>query len=526
MESLKNKQKIGLVAYDNVSSEENRYLKAFRSYYQDSEYYFQNAWSSIEELQEHIRSQGSATLNELSRIIMFDSAFSNQNDTTRIVNQFVSLEELMDNRNVTKPILSFTTTNQQVFDLFKEDLSPEGHDLFPYKKTKVYRIKSDKDGNFNMGDLNKLLKGQLDDSALAIKNEYQGREAISRQVVEDFKKEKLNQEAAKIDELLAKKEKEEVKEEIKNEKDKKEYQTDHSEEKEKAILHHTTVVDVQTQDNQKLKDQLSSSFRSLRKKSLNLNYDAKIFNDHGTILVGGIPGSGVSSVVANLSMYYAICNKKVLIVNLSNTDHITRYFKDYQDNYHELGRKKVMMTQFSKKLSEISVPVAKNIDLISDFGIVQKSYSEDEMFTNYDRILRLSSKYDITFILAEENIEKTLEKTNNQYFNDLVFVSTLNDFNDIDVQLFSNLKMFNKKINSSNVKPGIIINKIEYYQNQKDLSSKILSMNQPFDSFRLIGYFSYDNEWFTQIESGCPLVPRSRKTQNDCHEVLKNLILR
>lgn len=547
------KQKIGIVAYDDVTNTKNKYLRAFKSYYADSEYDFVVAWSSTEELISFIRDQGIATINELSRILVFDNAFPNQLDVTDIVNTFVSLEEIMENRKAITPLLSFVTTNQEVYDMFKKELSPEGHELFVYPKTRIHRIKADKNGSFNMGSLNRVIEGYEDQNALAIRNDYEGRETLARREAENFKNNKLNGKAAQIEKIVdsfnQKDEYKKVSHQVNNNKElidnlKKKAAAEANNEKvedknkpskkslaeEDAKLHakernQKSQSSVETRNND-LKDEISKATRLLREKSVGLNYDAKIYNDKGTIIIGGLPGSGVSSITANLAMLYAMIDKQVLIVNFSSNDHIINYFKDFKDMYKELGRENVLITKFARKLKELAVPVFKNINIISDYGITQKAYDIKERLQNYDKIMRMSSQYDITLILAGDNYEDVLLSTNQEYLDDIILVSTQDELPELQLDLIENLKRYNIKLRHINHSIGLIINKIQYYQSNKDLENNILKLNQPLDKMRLIGSIGYNNEWFTQIKSGYPLIARSNLVQTEFKEIAKNIIMR
>lgn len=550
------KQKIGIVAYDDVSNDKNKYLLAFKSYYSQSEYEFSVAWSSVEELISYIENQGIATINELNRILIFDNAFPDQSDVTDIVNTFVSLEEVMENRRAITPLLSFATVNQEVYDMFKKDASPEGHDLFVYPKTRIHRVKANVNGSVNLGSINSILAGYEDQNALAIRNDYEGRETLARQQVKQFKKDKLNGKAAKIDELVDKlnnqdktqekekhdvdytknmidKLKEKANNQLNNDNDTTKEENQPSKEslaKEEAKLNaHRNVENAKKSNDEKNNssiEAIDSAMNILREKSLNLNYRSKIYNDKGIIIVGGLPGSGVSSVVANLALLYAMADKSVLIANYSNNDHITRYFKNFKSMYEELGRKQVLQTKFARKLKELSVPTFKGINVISDYGITQKSYNSKERLSNYDKVIRASSQYDVVIILAGDNLEDVLLSTSNEYINDVLVVSTQNDLDELSNDLIQNTKRFNIKIRHLKNDVGLILNKMQYYESNKEIDKDIMNLSQPFDKMRLIGTISYDNEWFTQTKSGYPIISRSSLVQREFEEIAKNIIMK
>lgn len=549
------KQKIGIAAYDDVSNDRNKYLLAFKSYYSQSEYEFSVAWSSVEELISYIENQGIAAINELNRILIFDNAFPDQSNVTDIVNTFVSLEEIMENRRAITPILSFATVNQEVYDMFKKDSSPEGHDLFVYPKTRIHRVKANVNGSFNLGSINSILAGYEDQNALAIRNDYEGRETLAREQVKKFKENKLNGKAAKIDEVVNKlnnkdnnKEKENhnidyTKNMIDKLKEKANNQLSNSDlvnkdnepsknslAKEEARLNaHKNVnqaINNSEEKNNNNIEAINSAINVLREKSINLNYRSKIYNDKGIVIVGGSPGSGVSSVVANLSLLYAMADKNVLIANYSNNDHIIRYFKNFKSMYKELGRKQVLLTKFARKLKELSVPTFKGINIISDYGITQKSYNNKERLKNYDKVIRASSQYDIVIILAGDNLEDVLLSTSNEYINDVVIVSTQNDLDELSNDLIQNTKRFNIKIKHLNNNIGLILNKMQYYESNKEIDNDIMSLSQPFDKMRLIGTINYSNEWFTQTKSGYPIISRSNLVQREFEEIAKNIIMK
>lgn len=542
-------QKIGIVAYDEVSNDKNVFQNAFATYYAKTGLYdFAVSWSSIDELMKYIRESGVATLNELSRILVLDQAFENRLDTTNIVNKFVSLEELMYNRSVTHPILTYATGQQEVYDLFKRKSSPEGHPLFPYEKTRVNRIKTGANNAIPMGQFTRILNGEMDDNALAIRNDYTGRETVARQQVENFKKHKLNGRAGEIDNVIERLKQgenngepegqagerltnKEVKDVIKKAKEKKRqeelaknYRPKEKEiRQEKARLHADKVTDLEKNQNKSISSQLLTLANNLRSANFALNFNNKLYNDRGIVIFGGLMGSGCSSVVANLAMFYALMEKKVLIANLSSSDHITRYFKSYHQRYNELNRKQSLITRGAKTIKEISVPVAKNIELISDFGAVQKAYTIKQRLTNYNQIM-MASGYDIVIVLAGDNFEPVFLQTNQEYINDVVLVSPQADLQELGLDLITNTNKLVAKEKYLKHPLGLIINQIQYYESPEVVQRNILSLDPPLDRLRLIGEITHEDNWFLQARAGVPLVATSSLVKNYFTEIAKNII--
>lgn len=587
------KERIGIVAYDDVSNDKNKYLLAFKNFYQSSERYeFVIAWSSVQELIGLVQEQGVSTINELNRILIFDAAFEDQINVNNMVNEIVSLEEIFQQRGARLPFLSFCTTNQEVFDAFKLDVSPEGHDLFPYPKTRVHKLEVNQSGGFNMGQLNQVLAGELDASALGIRNDYEGRETFAKRNQENFEKRALNSKAAQIEQIIkhannkdniAQKETAQTKadklaqELINRNKTNQENSINSRQNLAKNTVQNQSNNNIQSnnsnirpnieqnnqenvqtrrkikpiniednihqkilskneallnQDKFKTKEksndivtQIRQYSNQLRNKS-SLNFDTKLLNDTGVMVVGGLPGSGVSSIVANLGKLYSLINKKVLIVNLSNNDHITRYFHDYHDRYKELNRNQSLITKFRTNISEISVPVENNLELISDSGDIQKAYTIKERLSNLELILRNMRQYQIVIFLAGENFENVVLNISKEKVDDLIVVSTQDDLKEIQYDLIIDKKKYDAKLKSFDKSVGVIINKIQYKTNAYDTSKKIKLLTSPFDRMRLIGLIEYDNEWFTQSESGYLLVPRSIKQRFIFEKIIENILLK
>lgn len=584
------KQKLAIVAYDDNTNDKNIYLLAMRQQYsREGNYDFVMGWSSIQELIKLIKERGVSMVNELNRIIVLDKAFQNETDVVGNVNEIVSLEEVMQNRGVRSPYLSICTGNQELFDMFKRDVSPEGHDLFSYPKTRIHRLKT-VEGSFQMGQFNKIISGEEDQSALGIRNDYEGRETYARRNAEDFKKQTLNAKAQRIQEVIDMKNKSYQNEQITQTRDRAQEMVDmirssnqnkdsstvktgqntprqviepnrpvlsnpmssdrdgsarmehpqtgtigmdvnktvahgQATQKQNELLNKDLYRDdlVKRSERTNAKD-LSEFAIDLRKRS-DLNFRSKIFNDSGVIIIGGLPGSGVSSITANLGKFYQMTGKNVLIINLSSNDHITRYFKDFRNRYGQLGRKHSLMTKFRSSVNEIAVPVEDRLDLISDFGEVQKAYTIKERLTNYERIIRSIDRYDITLILAGDNFEEVLMNSNNDLISDLFIVSTQDELEEVSLDLIDKKEKYSIKLKQFGKPVGVVVNKIQYQVSQQDMKKRIEVLQPPIDKMRLISLIEYDKDWFTQTESGILSVGHSIGTQLTFEGIAERLTL-
>lgn len=530
--------------------------KALNTEFSKSQFNFAVGWNTVDDLKYAVKNDGVSIINELSKILVFDSGFSNNIDATSMINKFISLEEIMSMRGVRSPELILATGHQGLYDLFKHELSPEKHELFSYEKTKVVKIEVDETGLFNLSYFHSLLTNSFK-NFLSIKNAYRGREEVAKEELNRLQAQKKNKTASVADRIKAQIKERDAAMQARAEQAKKKADPEEEQAKKdkatqakmKGVLNHvddkpnnstqetglSTTREFNHGGNQR-QQQFADEFQKIRyemhltaketKQKELLNFDSKIYDDTGTILIGGLSQSGTSSTIANLAQYYALMNKKVLIINLSDNDHITRYFKDFIPKYSKLGRKNVFLTNFQKKLSEISIPVKPNIELISDYGLSQKNLTLDERLTNYSRIIRFATEYDIVLIDTGINFEEVLLRTSMDFLDDVLIITTQDDLNEIPIDLVKHPYNFGEKIQHLKHPIGVIVNKIQYQVDNNTLNQAILKLPIPLDSSRLIGAISYQNDWFQQRMSGVLSVTYNETQRLIFHELAKKVILK
>lgn len=555
-QQINGKVNVGIVLTAD-GADANRICELLNTQFANSSFNFAVGWDNVDILKASLKKDGVSIINELNKILVFDSGFENNVEAVSMINKFISLEETMSLRGVRSPELLLATSHQGLYDLFKKDTSPEGHELFSYEKTKVVKINVDDNGDFNLGDIQLLITNGFK-NFLSIKNTYRGRENVAQEELKRLQDQKLNKTANVAERIKAQIQARDNK--LKEQRKKENELKDPWEEQQKrdkatrAEMKNTFAKDNQAQTSQsstetglsttrefnhggsRQSQQYEDEFQRIRyemhatakttKQKAVLNFDSKIYDDTGKVLIGGLSQSGTSSTVANLAQYYALMNKKVLIVNLSDNDHITRYFKDFIPKYNKLGRKNVLLTNFSKSLSEISVPVKPNIELISDYGLSQKRMSLEDKLTNYSRIIRFSEEYDIVLLNTGINFEEVLLRTSMNFLDDVLIITTQDDLNEVPIDLVQQPYNFAQKIQNLKHPIGIIVNKIQYSVDNDTLSKAILHLPIPLDSSRLLGAISYQNDWYQQRLAGVMSVTYNDTQRLIFHELAKKIILK
>lgn len=543
------KLRLAVIAYDDEKQSAEVYFEALQQLFKDDEdISFINHWGTIQDVIKFIHNNGNNVLNEIDRIILLDQAFSQSVSATDMTEEFVTLEQVMENNGITHPYLAWLTINQECYDICKTNKTPKGQTILSYERVRIIRLKSDRNGEIDTNSLIDGVDGTSDRTGLTIRKDFKSREeramdALNEHLTSTKNKGRKTDTLNNMSDLLRqrygldpKKSDNDSKRKIgqqKNNKSKtsnkavKTYEdlesnankiTDNLKKRnhEKNALNATeTNVDKKTFSNinkQNALEQIKTHINELCSKT-NLNLETKFFTKHKTfiIVVGGTKGSGVSSVVANMAECFACFNQKTLIINVSDNDDITNLFKDFDSKYHQGNRQQVLHNRVKTKDNKGRyIPVTSKIDLISDLGETQANYTKAERTNELNNFLVCDhQEHNIILIDAGENLFNVIKKIGKINLTSLIFVT------DNRIQSIKNLgQLGNTKqqlkgelVTLFKQQPlGLIVNKCtnhdfidsQHRMTEKNLNHFLPNLKPPFDRLCLLGKIPYYKDWNLQ----------------------------
>lgn len=543
--------KMGIVAYDQNSKSSDIYAKAFSAQFQQDDIEFIHSWDNIDALIAYTSRDGVTTLNELDKIIVLDEGFKNQINAAKMTEDFVSLEETFDNRGVNRPYLAYATTKQEVYDMFKNDETPSGHFLFPYMKTRVFKINKDQNGDVNAADIDKIVTGAADNTALSMRKDYKTHGDLLNERLKDIKNQNSGKDRTNIKNIrenikqrardtginpdsTPKADKNQAVKENENRIFRAHDQYENSkieitpDVKRVMINSEEQVKQAQTtSDETNINNAISTAKKYYQQqkadKYLPLDFSSKLKVDNGAILFSGRQGSGVTSLIYNVYNIYKLFNKSILILNIDQYDDIINYFPKFKQHYKEKNISKTLKTNFIS-LNDIFVNIDDTNAIISDYGMIQRSYNLTERIANIERIINVAkNQYDIVLIDGGIFFNDILLKAKNSIDNAILVTNyeniyTLDNINDDQQRLNNTILDFEKNHNSI----GIIINKLDFKISDEQITDEILNLKTSLNRSRLVSTILYDKYWNLQLQSHIPYA-----LQNQINfKIMKNIVER
>lgn len=553
------KVQYGIVAYDDNKKSSKIFEVIFNEQFKDLDVEFVRSWDNVDSLIDFTQTKSVAILNELHKILILDKGFNNQIDATKIVEDFISLQEVFNNRGVTRPYLSFATSNQDVYDIFKKGLPLNGHPVFAYQNTRVFRLSKDSQGQIAISDLEKVVNGDADETALSIRTDYESRSELIAKNLERTKNEARNSQTQTLSDIRKSIfETDDIskinKDKHKNRANDDEINTvvDAHDKRPTSVLDNIATKisdeDFNVEDNnqpqthselsandklarndkhENLFEQVSENFASKKSHLQNINLIKKIDNEKSTTLFAGKKGSGTTSLIYNLAAAYEAYDKKVLIINIDQYDDIIQYYPGFKTQYHNKEISNVFKTDF-KVLGDIVVEASDNIHIISDIGINQHEQNIDVKTKNLERIISYGKNlYDEILIDGGQYFNEIMISSNNTIDN-IVFVTSFDDLENLDTISYDAQKMneiIAYFIETKHKTPGIIVTQVEYRINDKTFVNDILSLNSIIDRSRFIGYIAYDKTWKLQKKSSIPYMYHSDTAFNIINNILIKVVV-
>lgn len=542
--------RLAVVAYDDEKQSADVYFEALQQLFKDDEdISFINHWGTIQDVIKFIHNNGNNVLNEIDRIILLDQAFSQSVSATDMTEEFVTLEQVMENNGIKHPYLAWLTINQECYDICKTNKTPKGQTVLSYDRVRIIRLKSDRNGEIDTNSLIDGIDGTSDRTGLTIRKDFKSREERAMDALNEHltstknkgrKTKTLNDMSALLRQRYGldpntvdksskrtigkgKKEKQQ-----KSNRAIKTYEdlessaskiTDNLKErnKERNSLDNEYIEEADNKtfsnvDKQNAVEQIENDIKELYSRT-NLNLETKFFTKHKTfiIVVGGTKGSGVSSAVANMAECFACFNQKTLIINVSDNDDITKLFKDFELKYQQGNRQQVLHNRVKAKDNKGRyIPVTSKIDLISDLGETQASYNDAERVNELNTFLVCDhQEHNVILIDAGENLFNVIKKIGKINLTSLIFVTdnriqsikNLNQLGKTKQQLSGELTTLFKQ------QPlGLIVNKCtnhDFIDNQHRMTEKNLNhflpeLKPPFDRLCLLGKIPYYRDWNLQ----------------------------
>lgn len=558
-----NSENFGLVAYNNDRKSSEIYLKAFNQQFSErTNIRFIKVWDSIDSLISFILKSGVPTVNELSKILVLDEGFKSQVEASNMVDKFISLEQMFKTRGVNRPYLLWATTNDRVYDIFKvhaQDRMYNGQDLFIYEKTLVFNLRRNSNGSVSMNQLENVVTGRADETALSIRHNYKDRGDLLKENFKRTQQDVKNQEMDSINALRQQLKNDAKKNNITNELSREEQRQ--QQENKYYNAHDRDIPDdpveqlqarMQQQygasNDQELEDTLNDdqvqkvfeqsqrtdsysqegflkAYKNMDKPAM--NFAAKLDYEQATILFTGRFGSGVTSTIYNVATMYALHKRHVLIVNLDLYDDLISYFPDFIRFYKQKQLSKVFSSHFIS-VDDVVVDVSSHIGIISDYGRMQREQNVSEKVRSLQRILNFASKnYDIVLVDCGPYFNETYSAANED-INDIVICSTLENlpqlatFSTQKDSLNTNLLDF---IVNNHKMPGIIVTQLAFQAHNAEIKKQIQNLDTALSNSRFISAIMYDKNWNLQALSEVPYCLQSPYTFNQIQYITQGLVV-
>lgn len=553
------KTKMGVVAFDEERQSKEIYKRALNSICEHQDIEFIVAWSNINELMNYIRVEGVPLINSLEKIIVLDEGFPDRRYAKQMVKEFISLQELFNSRGVNYPYLVYATTQQDVYDIFKNNNPVDGHNPLLYNKVRIFRLKTKPDGGFSQGDILNIVTGVVDDTALDITKKIDSNGDILFENLKKVKAEATNGNKDIINQIKEKMKNKEIREEL-SDKEKQLQETKLQQQKiEEDILkpHENKVVNQMDlikenlrnnpiEDNEQTQSNLEiPSHDSLEQndldKLLNFYKDEKkahfefpvytnslnsLSDKNKVILFTGRTGSGVTSTIFNFANVLNNIGKKTLIINLDNYDDLIYYFENYKREFDKKDVNNIFEINFLN-LDEISVSMKENIDVISNISENQHELNLNEKLYNLQRMLNIGRNlYDYILIDGNNHINEIYDRVSNS-LDEIVVCTTLEQLDQLDNFSSSKIKLNDNIIDfilNKNKYPSILIGKLNFKANNKYLINKIHDLDTSLKHSRLIGSILYDEDWNLQQLSKIPYCLQSKNKLNRLIRIFSEIV--
>lgn len=561
-----NSENFGLIAYDNDRKSSEVYLKAFNQQFNErTNIKFVKVWDSVDSLISYILKTGVPTVNELSKILVLDEGFKNQNAADNMVDKFISLEQMFTTRGVNRPYLLWATTNDRIYDIFKvhsQDRMYNGQDLFIYEKTLVFSLRRNSNGTISMAQLENVVTGRADETALSIRHNYKDRgdmlkenfkqtqEAVNNQQMNSINalREQLKNDAKKNNiQVEPSREEQKVKQEAEyfksHERDlpddpveqlqarmQQQYGEANDQELEDTLNDKEVQQFFNNSDTKELKDYSQESFLKAYQHMTKpaLDYASKLDIEQATILFTGRFGSGVTSTIYNIATIYALHKRKVLIINLDLYDDLINYFPDFTRFYKQKQLSKVFSSHFVS-VDDITVDVNNNISIISDYGRFQREQTVSEKVRSLQRILEYAKhNFDIVLVDCGPYFNETYSSVSEE-IDDIVIISTLENLPNLSTfstqQDLLNTNLLDFIINHANKMPGIIVSKLSFQAHNAEIKKTILNLDTSLSNCRFIAAIMYDKNWNLQIKSQVPYCLQNSYNYNQLQYITQGLVV-
>lgn len=528
--------KYAIIAYDDEKQSDDVYFETMQALFaDDDEIQFINHWGTVNDLINFINNDGNSAVNQIDRLIILDKGFQDQDSATQMTEDFTTLEQTFNNAGIDHPFLVWLTGNQGVYDLCSKDAHKEEPLILCYDRVRIIRLITDSNGNIDNDSLINGIDGTNDNSALSIRKDFMSRGERAIKNLKDRQKATQNRasQTSNLNDISSKLKK---RYHLSEEEPKKKNNSGNELENVLENMHKAEkkldkelgksrksfeVPDVEKESPRKsivhsADDNLIAQINDLTKElSERTEYNLRVkyqTNHHTfTIVVAGKHGSGVSSVVANLAECFAYLNQKVLIINSSENDGVTRYFPNFANLYKENKRHKVLADRSNKSGNQTRyIPVTSMIDLMSDLGATQSNYSIDERIGGLSTfLLNDKSEHQIILIDAGENAYQAIHLIGKINLSSLVFV-TNNDFQSIrDLMLIGHSKQRLSGTLKSVFQDqplGLIVNQCtnkdfistKERMTESELRKEIMKLSPPLDRLSLLGKIPYYSEWHLQ----------------------------
>lgn len=558
--------KVGVVAYDQERKSSTIYQNIINNEFGKEGINCIKAWDNVDALISYAMNDNAIILNTLKRILVLDTGFNNSNDTTRMANEFISLQEVFENKGITNPLLTLATSNNELYDLFKTHTEFKGHATFVYDKTRINVLKKDSNGSISAIDLENILMGRSDETALSIRHDYKDRGTVLSEQFDRIQQQAKKQDTNNALENLRQQLRNEVPEDkLKEEQEKNEHKSQTQKLKEQqrndVLAAHERFngnnldqLSEQLKDNSlsntlvssKVSDDSSSNtqnrqvytkddivnFNDLNKTYKNtkrelIDYSPKLAIEKNVILFTGKTGSGVTSLMYNIANIYRMYNRKVLMINLDEYDDLIKYDNNFIKYYQQKNIHQAFLTNFVN-LDDITINLHNNFSIISDYGKLQHEQNYHEKTRNTERILKNAIRlYDLILIDCGNNFNEVYEKISNQVNNIIVVTNvesldSLDNFSHEQSRLQQNILNFiyqNKKM------PGIVINKLDFKINTNLIENQIKQLKTALNNSRYVGSVLYDKHWNLQINSQVPYCLQSKNKFNKIKYLAERIVV-
>lgn len=553
-----NKSQFGVVAYDMQSKSSKKYILALNQQYRADDFEFVRAWDNVDSLMDFTMRDGVPVINELSKILILDSGFNNQEAADDIVENFMSLQETFNNRGINRPYLLYATSNNRVFDIFKTKSTYHGHDTISYDKTRIFSLTRDSNGSLSSHQLENILLGLLDNTAVSIRHDYQDRGDLLQKNFEHTKQSVSNQHITDINA---------IREQLKHnahenniDTGKKTVEELRQEEQDKAYEAHdrtrpqTAVEKVASQVTNNLDNadnNLSPQFQTSNNSSVPVNdnkkitvvdylkayqkmpktalsFSSKLASETGTILFSGRFGSGVTSTIYNIASMYQSYNRHVLIINLDLYDDLIHYYPTFINFYNQKNLQNVFSSHFIT-VDSICVDIDNNLSIISDYGNMQREQSITDKVRNLKRLVEVAQhNYEIILIDAGPYFNEAYGNIS-ELLDDIIFVSKLDVLPSLD-NFSTNRERLNTNvlhyiINHQDKMPGLIISCLDFQANNSEIRKQIKQLNTSLCNCRLISAVMYDKYWDLQLLSQTPYCLQNRINFQQIQYLTQGLIV-